>query len=554
MVGAGERSALPPLNHQGTRVFRRLQQTILGDWQVSIWSVNRAPSQRSVGGLSEEGAPRKVSTRANAPPSIVSLPAKSKVGCQTCLTKKVKCDEQRPNCGRCVRLKLECEWASSKPSLASRRRGFGPIKDRCSWTPPTIVAKEIGEHTQNVPEPSSQSEASLDIQLDDALPDPLESPGSDIAGLSLVPAPMVPFAPIADLTNLVLLPEDAIDVGQEQQSHQDDIDLSTQLTLFPFPSFSLFSALSSISFTLPMDPAPSIGTSDSQAVAFHRTVLAPMKSTQVAAVSSHTLFLDFAIQNRMALHLLLAFSHSELAIHQGFSDRPPLESYLHFQHGSQLFTQQLEYFVQTNHIAMMLSFLYLYMFWMRRHPFDVSRLKELSTSVLVYVRAFTLDELCASDAPNTVTSEPAILSRILTYIYDRDVFCGFFGCGEAFAMYVDENHEKRQRIWQLSRLPFSNHQSTMWPGSGQSSESHHRMILDVYFALITLQREINRYSQGSEAQSRSIELGIKRKLDRIREVENHSQILNTTLTHSHRSTPSSLNWLPMEPSRPQQRH
>ncbi|RMJ16500.1 hypothetical protein CDV36_003834 [Fusarium kuroshium] len=329
---------------------------------------------------------------------------------------------------------------------------------------------------------------------------------------------MVPFAPIADLSNLVILPEDTIDVSQGEQNYQDNsIELGTQLTLFSFPSFSLLSALSSISFTLPMDPAPSIGTIDSQAVAFHRTVLAPMKSTQVAAVSSHTLFLDFAIQNRMALHLLLAFSHSELAIHQGYSDRPPLESYLHFQHGSQLFTQQLESFMHTNHVAMMLSFLYLYMFWMRRHPFDVSRLKELSASVLVYVRAFALDELCANGAPDTGISEPVILSRILTYIYDRDVFCGFFGCGESFAGYVDENHEKRQKIWQLSRLPFSNDQSSMWSGSQGSSRNHHRMILDVYFALITIQREINRYSQGSEEQALAMGLGIKRKLERIRE-------------------------------------
>ncbi|RSM11309.1 hypothetical protein CDV31_006862 [Fusarium ambrosium] len=327
---------------------------------------------------------------------------------------------------------------------------------------------------------------------------------------------MVSFASIADLSNLVILPEDTIDVSQGEQNYQDSIELGTQLTLFPFPSFSLFSALSSISFTLPMEPAPSIGTSDSQAVAFHRTVLAPMKSTQVAAVSSHTLFLEFAVQNRMALHLLLAFSHSELAIHQGYSDRPPLESYLHFQHGSQLFTQQLESFIHTNHVAMMLSFLYLYMFWMRRHPFDVSRLKELSASVLVYVRAFALDELCANGAPDTGVSKPVILSRILTYIYDRDVFCGFFGCGESFAGYVDENHEKRQKIWQLSRLPFSNYQSTMWSGSQGSSGNHHRMILDVYFALITIQREINRYSQGSEEQALAMGLGIKRKLERIR--------------------------------------
>lgn len=439
------------------------------------------------------------------------------------MTKRVKCDEKRPNCGRCIRLNLECEWASSKPSLASRRRGFGPIKDRPSWKPPNIVAKEVEESTQDVPEPPSQVELSPAALLDgEPLDHPLGSPGSDSAGLSLIPSPIVPFAPIADLSDLVLLPDDTIDVGREQQNHQDEIDLSTQLTLFPFPSFSLFSALSSISFTLPMDPAPSIGTSDSQAVAFHRTVLAPMKSTQVAAVSSHTLFLDFAIQNRMALHLLLAFSHSELAIHQGYSDRPPLESYLHFQHGSQLFTQQLEAFAQTNHIAMMLSFLYLYMFWMRRHPFDVQRLRELSASALVYVRAFALDELCASGTSDSGTSEPVILSRILTYIYDRDVFCGFFGCGEVFAIYVDENHEKRQRIWQLSRLPFSNDQRTMWPGFQNSSRNPHRMILDVYFALITIQREINRYSQGSEAQTLGMDLGIKRDLDRIREVSDHS--------------------------------
>ncbi|KAL6355618.1 hypothetical protein LRP88_11221 [Fusarium phalaenopsidis] len=43
------------------------------------------------------------------------------------------------------------------------------------------------------------------------------------------------------------------------------------------------------------------------------------------------------------------------------------------------------------------------------------------------------------------------------------------------------------------------------------------MILDVYFELITIQREINRYSQGSEAQALGLKQSIKRKLECIRE-------------------------------------
>ncbi|KAM0301490.1 hypothetical protein ACHAPM_005719 [Fusarium culmorum] len=173
---------------------------------------------------------------------------------------------------------------------------------------------------------------------------------------------------------------------------------TSQLILFPTPSFNLLSIFPSFSFTNPAEPAPSIGSDDVQAMTFHSTVLAPMKSTRKAALSSHSIFLNFAVQNPMALHFLLAFSHSELAIHHGFSDRPPLESHLHFQHGSQLLNQALVDLTPTDHIAMMLSFLYLYMFWMRRDPFDVSKLHELSSSILAYVTTFSLDEIRGSDS------------------------------------------------------------------------------------------------------------------------------------------------------------
>ncbi|KAF0639427.1 hypothetical protein FPSE5266_08048 [Fusarium pseudograminearum] len=220
---------------------------------------------------------------------------------------------------------------------------------------------------------------------------------------------------------------------------------TSQLILFPTPSFNLLSIFPSFSFTNPAEPAPSIGSDDVQAMTFHSTVLAPMKSTRKAALSSHSIFLNFAVQNPMALHFLLAFSHSELAIHQGFSDRPPLESHLHFQHGSQLLNQALVDLTPTDHIAMMLSFLYLYMFWMRRDPFDVSKLRELSSSILAYVTTFSLDEI-----------------------------------------------------------------------------------------LITVQYEINQYSQGCDSESSGKELEIKRKLDKIR--EEHSFLFTISRQSTGQST------------------
>ncbi|CAG7564444.1 unnamed protein product [Fusarium equiseti] len=297
------------------------------------------------------------------------------------------------------------------------------------------------------------------------------------------------------------LPED-VDSLAIPEFDQDNFNHT--LILFPTPSFNLLSILPSYSFTHPTSPAPSIGSNDVQAMTFHSTILAPMKSTRQASLSSHSIFLNFAVQNPMALHFLLAFSHSELAIHHGFSHKPPMESHLHFQQGSELFNQALVNLTPTDHVAMMLSFLYLYMFWMRRDPFDVERLGELSCSALAYVTMFSLDEMCAASEG---TSETSTLSRILTYIYDRDVFCGFFGCGEKFSGYVNEKHETRERIWQLSRMPILAEQV---PETGQ------RRIVDVYFSLITIQYEINQYSQSS-GRPPGKWLEIKRKLDKIRE-------------------------------------
>lgn len=45
---------------------------------------------------------------------------RSKSGCWTCRTKKVKCDEQHPTCFRCSRLQLHCDYAPRKKRTKTR--------------------------------------------------------------------------------------------------------------------------------------------------------------------------------------------------------------------------------------------------------------------------------------------------------------------------------------------------------------------------------------------------------------------------------------------------
>ncbi|ETS75617.1 hypothetical protein PFICI_12561 [Pestalotiopsis fici W106-1] len=445
---------------------------------------------------------------------------RSKQGCRTCISKKVKCDECHPRCGRCIRLDLCCEWAGIESPLAVRRRGHGPIKDRDNWQPAIISPKPQTSVDQ---QQHSQDGRAMSVNLPDShntlvpVSGRTETPSSE----SLMPC---------ELPNLLA----AQGAGSEQTvrsstyANRDDDLISgnsfvverrsalslRQNSLPQLPSSTcLHPSLQPPMFTFSRVPAM-IESSDVQAVAFHRGVFAPLKSTRASAESAHSIFLDHAIQNDMALHFLLAVSHSELAIYRGECVRAPPESWLHFRHGSQLLSNHRNELARPNHVATLLSFLYMYIFWMRRGPFDKSMLRELSRSVLLHVKTYNLDNLCAASTRigSDATSMPdnVVISRILTYLYDRDGFCYFFGCGGAFASYVSDNHEKRSRIWRLSQMgyPWSTD-----PGPAASSTTHGACfedgrITEVYFQLIAIHHDINRYSQAREASGLEIKIRI----------------------------------------------
>ncbi|KAE8371834.1 hypothetical protein BDV26DRAFT_298421 [Aspergillus bertholletiae] len=246
---------------------------------------------------------------------------------------------------------------------------------------------------------------------------------------------------------------------------------------------------------------PTHGVDDMQALSFHRTVFGPLKSTRTPAHSAQSLFVNYVVDKQMALHFLLAVAHSELSLYYGNGLILPQKSYLHFYQGTKLLRHASTPRGPTDHVNMMLSFLYMYMFWMRRDSPVAQKLRGLSRIVVDYVRTHKVDEFCTHDDVDSLPDgllipDHVLVARIFTYLYDRDGFCSFFGCGGSFATFVNEDHSTRRKIWRLSRTVF-----LMFPeengltSSSSLPEVHEAAILELYFMLITIHHEINIYSQ-----------------------------------------------------------
>jgi hypothetical protein len=404
--------------------------------------------------------------------------------------------------------------------MSTRRRGFGPIKSRNAWTPPPILPIR-----QSRAEPVDSPNLAQIQGISDYV---IESPTRSIDH-NLESGAFGPLFDIIETTNQLNGPAQGTDMVEHQDQAQISMLLSPQSLNFQTTPAGVLYA-----HGIAANYVPFLGSNDSQAVSFYRAVFAPLKSTREAASSAHFLFLDLALQNTMALHFLLAVSHNELAIHLGPSNHPPQVSWKHFQYGSEIFLAALNPFARSSypdHVGTMLSFLYMYMFWMRIPPLNSQSLCQLSVSVLAYVKTHSLYELCAGSG--SLSADTVLLSRILTYLYDRDGFCSFFGCGGAFASYGSDNHDKRHRIWQLSKSIFTSSDGQTTASTMSSTQlPSNSYILNVYFELISIHHDINCYSQAVEAQAPRLLRKIKRNLARAQEVSPDSVLVRSLSLNS----------------------
>lgn len=494
----------------------------------------------------------------------------------TCISRKVKCDEQRPLCGGCRRLSIQCNWRQTQPQLSVRRKGTGLIRDRdkTNWKPPKILPvprqnegglqsiRETSEDSAtsnwaaNSPlssmndqkalirnEPKSGIPLSLDISATDSLiPDQtsmLELSENPMTYLALANMEFQRPVSANELAiNSGLVPETWMDMDGKDISVQEalssassmpgiltEIDMerlvessddqgevlsseiiSRSTPLIPDLLSRLFvrtNAANPLNSYIPI-------SDDSQALFYFRDTFARLKSMRDPQWSVHEVFLHYASQRQMAMHFLLAVSHHELVMNQGLNSRLPDEARGHYETGSQLLYQSMTGRRSTDHMGVLMSFLYMYVFWIRRDVLQSKRLRPLSRSVYNYVKALDVDALVTSkgSSPTLFSPYPSlelevedqvpneiILSRLLVYLYDRDVYCSFYGSGGYFANYIDTDEERRQAIWVASRGSLQRYWGKLYPITEALQDFDDEMIQGMHFDLIIMQQLINDYSR-----------------------------------------------------------
>jgi len=89
--------------------------------------------------------------------------ANAQLGCTTCRTRKVKCDEQRPLCTRCAQMRIKCEW--DRPARP-RRKPYCPRGQGKSAQAVAVTASAPIEDTPQSPYGlglSSEDETEIEV-------------------------------------------------------------------------------------------------------------------------------------------------------------------------------------------------------------------------------------------------------------------------------------------------------------------------------------------------------------------------------------------------------
>ncbi|KAH6973229.1 hypothetical protein EDB80DRAFT_743245 [Ilyonectria destructans] len=68
---------------------------------------------------------------------------KSRAGCRQCKSRRVRCDENRPNCGNCIKREITCEYFDMRYSIANHRKSPPRILPRSHQTQNEVAISPI---------------------------------------------------------------------------------------------------------------------------------------------------------------------------------------------------------------------------------------------------------------------------------------------------------------------------------------------------------------------------------------------------------------------------
>jgi hypothetical protein len=76
-----------------------------------IWNMDRKPDLDDLSSSASSSCSGHLGAVGRSIALRARLTSRSRTGCWTCRTRKVKCDEGRPVCGQCTRLRHNCDYS-----------------------------------------------------------------------------------------------------------------------------------------------------------------------------------------------------------------------------------------------------------------------------------------------------------------------------------------------------------------------------------------------------------------------------------------------------------
>jgi hypothetical protein len=204
----------------------------------------------------------------------------------------------------------------------------------------------------------------------------------------------------------------------------------------------------------------------------------------------------------MLMHFILAVSLNDVSHRQDHDSSQ--EAQKHFKVGAQGLIETIKKQSTEDHVFVMASFLFLYLYMPKRKSVPRQRIRQLSLTVLEYLKQHKLDSLCLDSAQADTTGSSSdltyrdrhVLARLIIWIYDEDVKCGFQGSGGLLAKYLTAHRERTMAVYEVSRTVLKAHWGSIYPAEQLADDDDNAMELEFLWALTGLWQEINELSQA----------------------------------------------------------
>lgn len=163
-------------------------------------------------------SPGVLARSASACRSPVPAALKLRDSCHACATSKVKCNKEKPTCGRCIKRGLTCEYFATKragrkhdkqssdppPVTQTLPESSSFISETSIWTSPSVIQPSPWRHTPDysdiVPNffssagpASSSTLTTFNTDFDDFFASPISLPVSDTSDLEIRAQPRIDF-------------------------------------------------------------------------------------------------------------------------------------------------------------------------------------------------------------------------------------------------------------------------------------------------------------------------------------------------------------------------